>query len=357
MNAEQIQGLIDSGTRIPKGYHELERPVNLRGRYGAIVEGCGPETVLTPVYTDPFPVIDMTGAMVSQVNNIRLTGKRTRPGYVGILVARNSTGTSAGLHSFSNVIFDGNWILSCVVNLASEVNSWNNIVALNHQPGGRCIILTDLPSPQETKDLKSPFGEVAGLAENCNCNAFNQGHMGVYGYHGTEDICFLENVAGVQFNAVSFSGKSNIEGNVGANSIISIRRSHAFGFIDRVSLRDCYAEANGSRYGVYALGEVDNFVMDNCMFTTGGSVVHGDGVWNNARIAGGLLESQGYFDWDTDGIRPMFRFNELRRSLIKNNYRYSRLQSDITNVADKRKFATQYVWIVDADENNTIITR
>lgn len=285
MTHEELQRLIDSVSPsggeivIPPGYHEIRRPINLRGRRNLTLRGTGPASVLVAsLNNDRFgraPAIDATGAISLRIRGLRINGPSDNPPWCGMLLARNEAGDSAGMHLFDDLFFDGCFRFAAVYSIASECNRWIgcsfvNVFNAGASVGGLCYVATDedririTPRSAVAAAIDSPFGP-AGPRRN---NSMEHGFLGCwFAAYGDDSndirslILLTQGVTDVGWYRCSFSAK------VSSHSVFRIERN-----ADRPDgnslaacrIENCRFETSGARNWMWSNTGISHVtILDN----------------------------------------------------------------------------------------------
>lgn len=228
---------------LPAGNYLMSSPLNLRNRRCVVLQGAGPRTIISDVFSPTnaaYPVVDMVGAHVCELRQLDIRGQYAR---VGLLLGRSDVYKSAGLHVFDSVSVTGTFTLASVVNVTSEANRWRDCTFQNSKPGGHAYIL----SGKNYYDVTSPYGPMAYTASNVT-QTFDGCYWNVSGNTGTEACLVMHGpLADVWLFNSNFSGKTTDFADPAKGALCGIWFNCRDAVIYNVLIQGGRAETEGSR--------------------------------------------------------------------------------------------------------------
>jgi len=187
------------------------------------------------------PIIDLTGSH----DGVRILGGwiygfETGAPNVGLLMARNTSSSSAGQHIIEGTIFEGYYTKSAIYMYGSEENNFVNIYARNRQNSAKTVYITS----DNPESVTSSFTTIATGDQSMT-------HINFYGGHifalGTTSIAVLfRSSTTYLFNGIQFYGTM-----IGATSTalyFDISNSN----MSNIHLRDVRITDTEPAYALYA---------------------------------------------------------------------------------------------------------
>lgn len=200
-DAPAFQAAIDSGAKYiiipaPPTTYLLTTSLNMTNLYGVTFDFRGscdinnnpPQNVVPIIAKHTGAVFDLTGSFDCCFINANVNGSATTTPTCMFLLARTSSGASAGRHRFFNPRSSGNFSTTVFYNYGSEENDVYSAMFINNQAGKSCVYLTGYNS----ESLTSLYKTIATGPRSNACHRFYGGNYYAQGNSGSaNEVCFF----------------------------------------------------------------------------------------------------------------------------------------------------------------------
>jgi hypothetical protein len=302
-DAPAFQAAIDSGAKYiiipaPPTTYLLTTSLNMTNLYGVTFDfqaSCDinnnpPQNVVPIIARHTGAVFDLTGSFDCCFINANVNGSATTTPSCMFLLARTSSGASAGRHRFFNPRSSGNFSTTVLYNYGSEEIDVYSAMFFNNQAGKSCVYLTAYNSAS----LTSAYQTIATGAQSNVCHRFYGGSFYAQGNSGVaNETCFFLDAA----------GNLSIDGAFlyCPYGIACIYASSTNSVSNIVSVTNCRGEVSGTlpTYGIYfgggATRTYTTWTITGCQLPANSYAVYGaDNITFNQFLYQNIIAPQGF---------------------------------------------------------------
>lgn len=241
--AKVAGGIVD----IPEGQYKIPAGTDLNlttstsTQYAVIFRGRGRRATQINGQTTGRPVFDCTGASFLSFMDLTVGGNSSFMPTTAWLLARNSTGNSAGQHEFINVETTGNFSVAAVYDYASEENHFFGCNFVNFENGKTVVTVTQ----KNVFALASNHVAISTGVISTTSISFHGCGLYNYSASGNADALYLEGVSSFLYQGgfmITSAGRSCVY--IDASTASSAN----------VALRDIMWDGGNTQYGVTVAG-------------------------------------------------------------------------------------------------------
>lgn len=251
-DAPAFQAAIDSGAKYiiipqPSTQYLLENSLDMTGLRGVTFDFQASTDINIPpiLAKHTHAVFDLTGSFDCVFYSPNVEGDSTTTPTCMFLLARNSTGASAGRHRFFNPRSNGNFSTAVFYNYGSEENDCYSPDFMQNEDGKSCVYLT----AYNGAGLTSQFATIATGGQSNVCHRFYGGSFYSQGNSGltNEAVFVLDSASDLSIDGAFMYCPNGI-------ALIDSYSTNATS--DVVSITNCRGEVSGSlpTYGIYFRG-------------------------------------------------------------------------------------------------------
>ena len=248
-DAPAFQAAIDSGAKYivipqPETQYLLEDSLDMTGLRGVTFDFQASTDINVPpiLAKHTHAVFDLTGAFDCVFYSPNVEGDSTTTPTCMFLLARNSTGASAGRHRFFNPRSNGNFSTTVFYNYGSEENDVYSPDFMQAEDGKSCVYITSYNSAS----LTSQYATIATGGQSTVCHRFYGGSFYSQGNSGltNETVFVLDSASDLSIDGAFMYCPNGI-------ALIDAYSTNATS--DVVSITNCRGEISGSlpTYGIY----------------------------------------------------------------------------------------------------------